>query len=70
MGHRISGYNNPDKIISLLDAATALYEAGVWKLPEDQMSDEDQDTLWANLRDALMLRPGHSTELFYTPDTD
>lgn len=70
MAHRISGYSNPDKIISLLDAALALYEAGVWKLPENEVSAEDQDTLWANLRDALMLRPGHSTDLFCLPDTD
>lgn len=70
MAHRISGYSNPDNIISLLDAALALYEAGVWKLPEKDMSAEDQNTLWANLRDALMLQPGHSTELFYTPNTD
>lgn len=43
-------------------AALALYMAGRWTLPDEKMSEMDQAELWENLRDALGLRPGHSTK--------
>jgi hypothetical protein len=41
-------------------AALALYEAGAWSSPNVPLPDAAE--MWANLRDALGLEPGHATE--------
>jgi hypothetical protein len=42
-------------------AAYALYMAGRWSLPEDVMTNEDQAKMWEDMREAMNLPAGHST---------
>jgi hypothetical protein len=47
-----------DKVI---EAAQALYFAGVWTLQDSALDVEAQKKLWQDMRDALGLKPGAST---------
>ena len=51
----------------LREAALALYEAGRWELHDSEILPSEQAVMWANLRDALGLEPGHSTALASEP---
>jgi len=54
----------------LHDAGMALYDAGAWKLDEDQVPLAIQIQLWEEFRDALGLAEGHATgrNVGYVPD--
>ena len=47
---------------NLYEAAHALYMAGYWELPGQLPSEAEQDELWSNLRDALGLEAGGTSE--------
>ena len=47
---------------NVVKAAFALYFAGNWTT--DELSEEQEERLWGNLRDALGIPPGTGTSFF------
>lgn len=54
-------------IDKLVEAAQALYFAGVWQLQNAEKPENEQSKMWEALRDAMGLKPGSATQAGAAP---